>query len=36
MYSERWISENDVVKTYFPLQDYFAYDNGSADYAAEI
>ena len=27
---------NDVVKTYFPLQDYFAYDNGSADYAAGI
>ncbi|MBB6325442.1 hypothetical protein FHS59_001057 [Algoriphagus iocasae] len=27
---------NDSVKTYFPLRDYFAYDHGSADYAAGI
>ncbi len=27
---------NDKVKTHFPLQDFFAYDNGSADYAAGI
>jgi hypothetical protein len=27
---------NDTVKTFFPLLDYFAYDNGSADYAAGI
>ncbi|MDF2158115.1 T9SS type A sorting domain-containing protein [Algoriphagus sp. CAU 1675] len=27
---------NDTVKTYFPLKDFFAYDNGSADYAAGI
>lgn len=27
---------NDTVKTYFPIQDYFAYDHGSADYAAGI
>lgn len=27
---------NDTVKSYFPLQDYFAYDHGSADYAAGI
>jgi hypothetical protein len=36
MYSEVDFRANDVVKTYFPLQDYFAYDNGSADYAAGI
>jgi hypothetical protein len=28
--------DNDQVKTYFPLRDFFAYDNGSADYAAGI
>lgn len=28
--------QNDTVKTSFPLLDYFAYDNGSADYAAGI
>jgi len=27
---------NDTVATDFPLHDYFAYDNGSADYAAGI
>ncbi|WPR77641.1 T9SS type A sorting domain-containing protein [Algoriphagus sp. NG3] len=27
---------NDTVRTSFPLMDYFAYDNGSADYAAGI
>lgn len=27
---------NDAVKTSLPLLDYFAYDNGSADYAAGI
>ncbi len=27
---------NDTVSTLFPLLDYFAYDNGSADYAAGI
>ncbi|WP_192349432.1 T9SS type A sorting domain-containing protein [Algoriphagus sp. Y33] len=27
---------NDTVRTSFPLLDYFAYDNGSADYAAGI
>ncbi|MEB2780658.1 T9SS type A sorting domain-containing protein [Algoriphagus sp. C2-6-M1] len=27
---------NDTVKTSLPLLDYFAYDNGSADYAAGI
>lgn len=27
---------NDTVVTDFPLYDYFAYDNGSADYAAGI
>lgn len=27
---------NDTVKSYFPLQDYFAYDRGTADYAAGI
>jgi len=35
-YSDVDFRVNDVVKTYFPLQDYFAYDNGSADYAAGI
>jgi hypothetical protein len=29
-------AQNDTVSTYFPLLDYFAYDNGSADYAAGI
>lgn len=29
-------SINDTVTTSFPLMDYFAYDNGSADYAAGI
>lgn len=28
--------ENDTVKTSFPLRDFFAYDNGSADYSAGI
>jgi len=28
--------QNDTVSTFFPLLDYFAYDNGSADYAAGI
>lgn len=28
--------ENDTVKTTFPLRDFFAYDNGSADYSAGI
>ncbi len=27
---------NDTVKSYFPILDYFAYDHGSADYAAGI
>src|SRR5690606_9555083 len=27
---------NDTVRTAFPILDYFAYDNGSADYAAGI
>ncbi|GAA0880236.1 hypothetical protein GCM10009119_32060 [Algoriphagus jejuensis] len=27
---------NDTVKTVFPLRDFFAYDNGSADYSAGI
>ncbi|SFT84797.1 Por secretion system C-terminal sorting domain-containing protein [Algoriphagus locisalis] len=27
---------NDTVKTSLPLLDYFAYDNGSADYAAGV
>ncbi|SEF86968.1 Por secretion system C-terminal sorting domain-containing protein [Algoriphagus boritolerans DSM 17298 = JCM 18970] len=27
---------NDTVKTTFPLRDFFAYDNGSADYSAGI
>lgn len=27
---------NDSISTLFPLLDYFAYDNGSADYAAGI
>jgi hypothetical protein len=27
---------NDTVKSYFPIQDYFSYDHGSADYAAGI
>ena len=27
---------NDTVSSYFPIRDYFAYDNGSADYAAGI
>ncbi|PZX52451.1 putative secreted protein (Por secretion system target) [Algoriphagus ratkowskyi] len=27
---------NDTVRTSFPLLDFFAYDNGSADYAAGI
>ncbi|PZX50968.1 T9SS type A sorting domain-containing protein [Algoriphagus chordae] len=27
---------NDTVSTSFPILDYFAYDNGSADYAAGI
>jgi len=27
---------NDTVKSYFPIQDFFAYDHGSADYAAGI
>jgi hypothetical protein len=35
-YSNVDFRANDEVKTYFPLQDYFAYDNGSADYAAGI
>lgn len=29
-------AQNDTVSTFFPLLDYFAYDNGSADYAAGI
>ncbi|HSF54684.1 MAG TPA: T9SS type A sorting domain-containing protein [Algoriphagus sp.] len=28
--------QNDTVKTVFPVRDFFAYDNGSADYAAGI
>ncbi|MFC3881721.1 T9SS type A sorting domain-containing protein [Algoriphagus namhaensis] len=28
--------ENDTVKTTFPIRDFFAYDNGSADYSAGI
>lgn len=28
--------DNDSVSTYFPLLDFFSYDNGSADYAAGI
>ena len=28
--------DNDTVSTSFPLLDFFAYDNGSADYAAGI
>lgn len=35
-YSKVDFRSNDTVKTYFPLQDYFAYDNGSPDYAAGI
>ncbi|SIN70386.1 T9SS type A sorting domain-containing protein [Algoriphagus halophilus] len=27
---------NDTVKSYFPVQDYFSYDRGTADYAAGI
>jgi hypothetical protein len=27
---------NDTVKTVFPVRDFFAYDNGSADYSAGI
>lgn len=27
---------NDTVKTSFPIRDFFAYDNGSADYSAGI
>ncbi|NVJ87095.1 MAG: T9SS type A sorting domain-containing protein [Algoriphagus sp.] len=27
---------NDTVRSYFPVRDYFAYDLGSADYAAGI
>jgi hypothetical protein len=27
---------NDTIKTKFPIRDYFAYDNGSADYSAGI
>jgi hypothetical protein len=27
---------NDTVQTVFPLRDFFAYDNGSADYSAGI
>ncbi|WP_296702581.1 T9SS type A sorting domain-containing protein, partial [Algoriphagus sp.] len=27
---------NDTVKSYFPIQNFFAYDHGSADYAAGI
>lgn len=27
---------NDTLKTVFPLRDFFAYDNGSADYSAGI
>lgn len=27
---------NDAVSSYFPLRDFLAYDNGSADYAAGI
>jgi hypothetical protein len=27
---------NDTVRTKFPIRDFFAYDNGSADYAAGI
>ncbi len=29
-------TSNDTVQTQFPLMDYMAYDNGSADYAAGI
>lgn len=28
--------QNDTVKSVFPLRDFFAYDNGSADYSAGI
>ena len=28
--------KNDTVKTVFPIRDFFAYDNGSADYSAGI
>ncbi|MDO8967314.1 T9SS type A sorting domain-containing protein [Algoriphagus sp.] len=28
--------QNDTVKTVFPIRDFFAYDNGSADYSAGI
>jgi hypothetical protein len=28
--------DNDTIRTEFPLLDYFAYDNGSADYSAGI
>ncbi|MHA7128235.1 T9SS type A sorting domain-containing protein [Algoriphagus namhaensis] len=28
--------KNDTVRTEFPLRDFFAYDNGSADYSAGI
>lgn len=27
---------NDTIKTSFPIRDFFAYDNGSADYSAGI
>ncbi|MBN3584586.1 T9SS type A sorting domain-containing protein [Algoriphagus aestuarii] len=35
-YSQVDFRLNDTVKTYFPLHDFFAYDHGSADYAAGI
>jgi hypothetical protein len=35
-YSSVDYRHNDTVKTVFPIRDYFAYDNGSADYAAGI
>jgi hypothetical protein len=35
-YAQVDFRENDRVSTRFPLRDYFAYDQGSADYAAGI
>lgn len=36
VYPQVNFAQNDTVTTSFPLLDYFAYDNGSTDYAAGI
>ncbi|WP_133552196.1 T9SS type A sorting domain-containing protein [Algoriphagus boseongensis] len=35
-YAQVNFADNDTVRTQFPLRDFFAYDNGSADYSAGI